>query len=173
MATLKRGSNRNHQLTGKEVRSQFVEYFNNEGKVLCCAVIKDSPTRHMMVLQSRLNVHATPTCFPPSPPNKPLTNLGVRKLCKFVHSFEGLRLVHITNKFGLVCGAKFFLDNDVGTSRKSWPADLVIRIISITIIMCMSSSELLLCIWFQVASKSAFSIIVLCYIFYLLFCFVI
>jgi hypothetical protein len=34
MATLKRGNNRNHQLTGKEVRSQFVEYFNNGGKVL-------------------------------------------------------------------------------------------------------------------------------------------
>jgi hypothetical protein len=33
MATLKRGNNRNHQLTGKEVRSQFMEYFNNEGKV--------------------------------------------------------------------------------------------------------------------------------------------
>jgi len=33
MATLKRGNNRNHQLTGKEVRNQFVEYFNNEGKV--------------------------------------------------------------------------------------------------------------------------------------------
>jgi len=33
MATLKRGNNRNHQLTGKEVRKQFVEYFNNEGKV--------------------------------------------------------------------------------------------------------------------------------------------
>jgi hypothetical protein len=33
MATMKRGSNRNHQLTGKEVKSQFVEYFNNEGKV--------------------------------------------------------------------------------------------------------------------------------------------
>jgi hypothetical protein len=33
MATLQRGNNRNHQLTGKEVRSQFVEYFNNEGKV--------------------------------------------------------------------------------------------------------------------------------------------
>jgi hypothetical protein len=33
MATLKWGNNRNHQLTGKEVRSQFVEYFNNEGKV--------------------------------------------------------------------------------------------------------------------------------------------
>jgi hypothetical protein len=33
MATLKRGNNRNHQLTGKELRSQFVEYFNNEGKV--------------------------------------------------------------------------------------------------------------------------------------------
>ena len=32
MATLKRG-NRNHQLTGKEVRNQFVEYFNNKGKV--------------------------------------------------------------------------------------------------------------------------------------------
>jgi hypothetical protein len=33
MATLKRGNNMNHQLIGKEVRSQFVEYFNNEGKV--------------------------------------------------------------------------------------------------------------------------------------------
>jgi hypothetical protein len=33
MATLKRGNNGNHQLTGKEVRSQFVEYFNNEGEV--------------------------------------------------------------------------------------------------------------------------------------------
>jgi len=33
MATLKRGNNRNHQLTGKEVRSQFVEYFNNERTV--------------------------------------------------------------------------------------------------------------------------------------------
>ena len=33
MATLKRGNNRNHQLTGKYVRSQFVEYFKNEGKV--------------------------------------------------------------------------------------------------------------------------------------------
>jgi hypothetical protein len=33
MATLKRGNNRNHQLTGKEVRSQSVEHFNNEGKV--------------------------------------------------------------------------------------------------------------------------------------------
>jgi hypothetical protein len=33
MTTLKRGNNRNHQLTGKEVRSQFVEYFNSEGKV--------------------------------------------------------------------------------------------------------------------------------------------
>jgi len=33
MATLKMGSNRNLQLTGKEVRSQFMEYFNNEGKV--------------------------------------------------------------------------------------------------------------------------------------------
>jgi hypothetical protein len=33
MATLKRGNNRNHQLTGKEIRSQFVEFFNNEGKV--------------------------------------------------------------------------------------------------------------------------------------------
>jgi len=32
MATLKRGNNRNHQRTGKEVRSQFVEYFNNKGK---------------------------------------------------------------------------------------------------------------------------------------------
>jgi hypothetical protein len=33
MATLKRGNNRNHQLTGKEVRKQFVEYFNKEGKL--------------------------------------------------------------------------------------------------------------------------------------------
>jgi len=33
MATPKKGINRNHPLTGKEVRSQFVEYFNNEGKV--------------------------------------------------------------------------------------------------------------------------------------------
>jgi hypothetical protein len=33
MAILKRGNNRNHQPTGKEVRGQFVEYFNNEGKV--------------------------------------------------------------------------------------------------------------------------------------------
>jgi hypothetical protein len=33
MATLKRRNNRDHQLTGKEVRSQFVEYFNDEGKV--------------------------------------------------------------------------------------------------------------------------------------------
>jgi len=33
MATMKKGNNRNHQLTGKEVRSLFVEYFNNEGKV--------------------------------------------------------------------------------------------------------------------------------------------
>jgi hypothetical protein len=33
MAPLKRGNNRNHQLTGKEVTSQFVEYFNNGGKV--------------------------------------------------------------------------------------------------------------------------------------------
>jgi len=33
MAKLKRGNNRNRQLTGKEVRSQFVEYFNGEGKV--------------------------------------------------------------------------------------------------------------------------------------------
>jgi len=33
MTTLKKGNNRNRQLTGKEVRSQFVEYFNNEGKV--------------------------------------------------------------------------------------------------------------------------------------------
>ena len=33
MATLKRGNNRNRQLTGKEVRSQFVEYFNDESKV--------------------------------------------------------------------------------------------------------------------------------------------
>jgi len=33
MATLKRGNSRNHQLTGKEVRSQFVEYFNNKGNV--------------------------------------------------------------------------------------------------------------------------------------------
>jgi hypothetical protein len=33
MATMKRGNNRNHQLTGEEVRSQFVEYFNKEGKV--------------------------------------------------------------------------------------------------------------------------------------------
>ena len=33
MAALKRGNNRNHQLTGKEVRSQFMEYFNKEGKV--------------------------------------------------------------------------------------------------------------------------------------------
>ena len=33
MTTLKTGNNRNHQLTGKEVRSQFMEYFNNEGKV--------------------------------------------------------------------------------------------------------------------------------------------
>jgi hypothetical protein len=33
MATLKRGNNRNHHQTGKEIRSQFVEYFNNEGKV--------------------------------------------------------------------------------------------------------------------------------------------
>jgi hypothetical protein len=33
MATVKRGNSRNHQLTGKDVRSQFVEYFNNEGKV--------------------------------------------------------------------------------------------------------------------------------------------
>jgi hypothetical protein len=33
MATMKRGNNMNHQLTGKEVRSQFVEYFNNKGKV--------------------------------------------------------------------------------------------------------------------------------------------
>jgi hypothetical protein len=32
-ATLKKGNKRNHQLTGNEVRSQFVEYFNNEGKV--------------------------------------------------------------------------------------------------------------------------------------------
>jgi hypothetical protein len=32
MATLKMGNNRNHQLT-RQVRSQFVEYFNNEGKV--------------------------------------------------------------------------------------------------------------------------------------------
>ena len=33
MAKLKRGNNKNNQLTGKEVGSQFVEYFNNEGKV--------------------------------------------------------------------------------------------------------------------------------------------
>jgi hypothetical protein len=33
MATLKRGNNWNHQLTGKEVRSQSVKHFNNEGKV--------------------------------------------------------------------------------------------------------------------------------------------
>jgi len=33
MATLKRGNNRNHELTGKDVRSQFVEYFNKEGKL--------------------------------------------------------------------------------------------------------------------------------------------
>jgi hypothetical protein len=34
MATLKRGNNWNHQLTGKEVRSQFVEYFKNEGSAM-------------------------------------------------------------------------------------------------------------------------------------------
>ena len=33
MATLETGNNRNNQLTGKELRSQFMEYFNNEGKV--------------------------------------------------------------------------------------------------------------------------------------------
>jgi len=33
MTTLKRGNNRSRQLTRKEVRSQFMEYFNNEGKV--------------------------------------------------------------------------------------------------------------------------------------------
>jgi len=33
MATPKKGNNRNHQLTAKEIRRQFVEYFNNEGKV--------------------------------------------------------------------------------------------------------------------------------------------
>ena len=43
MATLKRGNNRNHQLTGKEVRSQFVEYFNNEGKVAWQGSILSKP----------------------------------------------------------------------------------------------------------------------------------
>ena len=33
MAAMKRGNKRNHHVTGKEVRRQFVEYFNNEGKV--------------------------------------------------------------------------------------------------------------------------------------------
>jgi hypothetical protein len=33
MATLKSGNNRNHQLTGKKVRSPYVEYFNIEWKV--------------------------------------------------------------------------------------------------------------------------------------------
>jgi hypothetical protein len=48
MATLKRGNNRNHQLTGKEVRCQFVEYLTTKGMcrgktAVCKAVIYQKP----------------------------------------------------------------------------------------------------------------------------------